>query len=279
MINFTWKTHFLVLSDKSEVPDIFKEDFFKNSDAFKHYNDFKSSRQSDNDLDGKIYADQLDALLKRVSPDFRGILPQEIPRTPKRKLRLTDDQKIMDMIHGTYKEEVFTPRPRPKKIPQRKTPSFNFDGTPIPTPPTASSRTWRTVISIRKPDGSYETRKTERNTDGSVVTTITKTEKDGRRVSETFNSDSNSKSSIMEKPNLGGENEEYDPEKNFRVCDGYKVPVLWWKLIWKLQLNCSVWNFKSLFTRIALNFDYSRRLLILNRHYCLNENLSFLQNY
>jgi hypothetical protein len=211
---------------ETEHSDSFDDTFFKESDAFKHYNDFKSARK-DTDLDDQIYADQLDALLKRVSPDFKGILPEDKPMSPKKKLRLTDEQKIMDMIHGTFKEEVFVPRPRAKKPQPRKTPSFNFDGSPLPP---AGRTTWgRTIISIRKPDGTFETRKTERNSDGSVVTTITKTDKNGTKLTETFDSSQGAQGSQETKkfPAVQREASEYDPEKNLRDFNGYQIPVLW----------------------------------------------------
>lgn len=176
-------------------------------------------------MDG-IYRDQLDALLKQVSPDFRGILPDSNPSTPKKKLVLTDEQKVFDKLHGTYQDpNPYTPRPRPKKIPQRKVPSFNFDGTPIPP---VTSKSWgKTIISVRRPDGTFETRKTERNGDGSVITTITKTGADGRQVTQTFNSDSKAIKPLPAATTTEMETGRYDPEKNLRDCDGYKVPVLW----------------------------------------------------
>jgi hypothetical protein len=216
------------LENFEDSSEEFKDDFFKESEVFKRYSDFKSARK-DTDLDDQIYAEQLDALLKRISPDFKEVLPEEKASTPKKKLRLTDEQKIMDMIHGTFKEEVFTPRPRAKKLPPaRKTPHFNFDGTPIPP---HASRTWgRTVISIRRPDGTFETRKTERNSDGSVVTTITKTERDGTQSTETFNSGNKKhQQDIQVQPPTQAtiDETEYNPEKNLRIFNGYKIPILW----------------------------------------------------
>ena len=129
-----------------ETSEMFKKDFDKKYSHFK---------QIDRDLDGQIYADQLDSLLKRVSPQLMLVNPQEINRV-KPKVRLTDDEKIMDMIHGTYKEDIVVSRPRNRSV-QKPSPgvpkSFNgaFEGTIAPQ---HHARSWgRTVISITKPDG------------------------------------------------------------------------------------------------------------------------------
>lgn len=129
-----------------ETSEMFKKDFDKK------YNHFK---QIDRDLDGQIYADQLDSLLKRVSPQLMLVNPQEITQV-KPKVRLTDDEKIMDMIHGTYKEEIVISKPRKRSV-QKQSPSvpksFNgaFEGAIAPQ---HHARSWgRTVISITKPDG------------------------------------------------------------------------------------------------------------------------------
>lgn len=129
-----------------ETSEMFKKDFDKK------YNHFK---QIDRDLDGQIYAEQLDSLLKRVSPQLMLVNPVETKQV-KPKVRLTDDEKIMDMIHGTYKEEVVVSKPRKRPV-QKPTPgvpkSFNgaFEGTIAPQ---HHARSWgRTVISITKPDG------------------------------------------------------------------------------------------------------------------------------
>ncbi|CRL01601.1 CLUMA_CG014338, isoform A [Clunio marinus] len=187
------------------------------------YNDFR--QKTDKDLDGQIYADQLDTLLRRISPDHA---PKESSSSqtlgPQKKIKLTDEEKIMDIIHGTFKEEVVPVKPRKRQV-QKVPPSpHHFGGMPPfgDFPPT-SSRTWgRTVISIRKPDGSYETRKTERGADGQTTTTITRTEPDGTSLTQSFIGDGK-KASTKPPPPAGGSHE----ERNLVMFDGYKIPCLW----------------------------------------------------
>ncbi|TAF17060.1 MAG: hypothetical protein EAZ76_06300, partial [Nostocales cyanobacterium] len=51
------------------------------------YNEFR--QKSDQDLDGQIYADQLDTLLKRISPEFAPKSPSTQP-APVKKFKQPD---------------------------------------------------------------------------------------------------------------------------------------------------------------------------------------------
>lgn len=185
------------------------------------YNDFRVKQ--DQDLDGQLYADQLDTLLKRISPDF---MPKD--STPKaaiaqKKYKLTDEEKIMDIIHGTYQEEIVPVKPRKRQV-QKVSPSpHHFGGLPpFDGLNPSSGRTWgRTVISIRKPDGTYEKRTMERSADGQLKTTITKTDSNGSMSTQSFSGEG--KAPIAQ-PALAIENH---AERNLIMYDGYKIPCLW----------------------------------------------------
>ena len=84
--------------------------------------------------------------------------------------KLTDEEKIMDIIHGTYKEQVIPVKPRKSYI--NKTPLSPHNFSALPPfheflPPSNNnnqhqghSRSWgKTVISIRNLVGLSEARK------------------------------------------------------------------------------------------------------------------------
>lgn len=180
----------------------------------KKYNEFR--QKSDEDLDGKIYADQLDTLLKRISPQLAPNPKQQV--TVAKKFKQPDEQKIMDMIHGTYREEIVPVKPRKRQVQKVPVSSHHFGGLPPFDLPPSSGRSWgKTVISIRKSDGTYETRKMERTPDGQTRTTITKTDSDGSSSTQTFSG--NAKKEIAQPTN-----QNYD-ERNFVNHDGYVIPL------------------------------------------------------
>lgn len=187
----------------------------------KKYNDFR--QKTDQDLDGQLYADQLDTLLKRISPEYA---PNEPARTLKnqKKFKQPDEEKIMDIIHGTFREEIVPVKPRKRQVQKVPASPHHFGGLPPFDLPPSSSRnhSWgKTVISIRKQDGTYETRKMERSSDGQTKTTITKTNPDGSSSTQTFSGESHKP--MIAQPT----NSNYD-ERNMRKSeDGYIVPCLW----------------------------------------------------
>jgi hypothetical protein len=182
------------------------------------YNEFR--QKTDHDLDGKLYADQLDTLLKRISPDHAPQTPQLQLSTTK-KFKQPDEEKIMDKIHGTFREEVVPVKPRKRQVQKVPASPHHFGGLPpFDHLPPSSSRTWgKTVISIRKSDGTYETRKMERTADGHTKTTITKTDSDGKSSTQTFTGD-------MKKEEAQPAIKNYD-ERNFVKLEGYTIPCFW----------------------------------------------------
>lgn len=183
------------------------------------YNEFR--QKTDTDLDGHLYSDQLDTLLKRISPEHAPHSPQPLPATGK-KFKQPDEEKIMDMIHGTYREEIVPVKPRKRQIQKIPASPHHFGGLPpFDHLPPSSGRTWgKTVISIRKSDGTYETRKMERTPDGQTKTTITKTDPDGKSLTQTFTGDA--------KREIGPATNKNYAERNFTKLDGYTIPSLWW---------------------------------------------------
>lgn len=189
------------------------------------YNEFRQN--TDKDLDDQLYADQLDTLLKRISPDSfpNSFIAPKQPMNQK-KIKMPDEDKIMDIIHGTYKEEVVAVKPRKRQVQKVPVaPPHHFGGIPpFGMPPNSSGRAWgQTVVSIRKADGSFETRKTERTPDGQTKTTITKTDSDGSSLTQTFTGDG-SMATAKALPELS---REAYAERNLVTVNGYKVPCLW----------------------------------------------------
>lgn len=182
------------------------------------YNEFR--QKTDQDLDGQLYADQLDTLLKRISPE---LMPQ--PKTPivQTRIKLSDEDKIMDIIHGTYREEIVPTKPRKRQAPKLPASPHHFGGLPpFDLPP--SSRSWqssKTVMTIRKSDGSYETRKTEQTPTGQMKTTITKTDGNGASSTQSFTGDR--QQAITQLSSTTG----IHAERNLVKYDGYKIPCLW----------------------------------------------------
>lgn len=187
------------------------------------YNDFR--QKTDQDLDGKLYAEQLDTLLKRISP---GLAPQNVGPTPpvvQKKAKILDADKILDIIHGTFKEEITLVKPRKRQVQKVPSSPHHFGGLPSFDMPQSSSRTWgKTVMTIRKQDGSCETRRMERSPDGQTKTTITKTDSNGTSSTETFTGDGQQ---ILVKPVQAPQANGNYAERHLIMFDGYKIPCLW----------------------------------------------------
>ncbi|CAG9797203.1 unnamed protein product [Chironomus riparius] len=203
---------------------------------YDNYSQFK--QKSDQDLDGKIYVDQLDTLLKRINPEL-------MLKDDKKKIdsdlknvqiirKLTDEEKIMDIIHGTYKEPVIPVKPRKRHIHKAPLSPHHFSALPpfheFPPPSNNNqhqghSRSWgKTVISIRNSDGSSETRKVERTSDGNTRTTITKMDAGGNSSTKSFVGDE--KITNFNQSTHVVTSSKYD-ERNLISYDGYKIPCLW----------------------------------------------------
>lgn len=190
--------------------------------------EFKERR--DIDLDDKAYADQLDSLLKRFSPDL--MLKDEPRKVVVQETRkLTDEEKIWDKIHGTFKEEIRSAPQRPRKSQVHKAPMSPHHFGSLPPfhefpPPSSQGKSWgKTVISIRKSDGTSETRRMERTSDGTVKTTITKTDADGHSSTQTFLGDDQSKLIGSSEKKVDATPKSHE-ERNLIDFNGYKIPCL-----------------------------------------------------
>lgn len=130
---------------------------------------------ADIELDGKINTEQIESLIKKIptepgalssSPSFRNSSV-----TPKR----TDEEKIFDKIHGSTPESPVRAAPVHPRLPHpRIATPHGFSGLGA----NANMKSFgQSIISqtIRKPDGSYETRRMVRDTDGNTKTTVTRT--------------------------------------------------------------------------------------------------------
>uniref|UniRef100_A0A182PDG0 Zinc finger CHCC-type domain-containing protein n=1 Tax=Anopheles epiroticus TaxID=199890 RepID=A0A182PDG0_9DIPT len=155
----------------------------------------KQVKPQDTDLDGEIYADQLHSLLQRISPDLKELMPKKRSERKKNagpsmeRRKLTDEEKVMDLIHGITEQKnlpnngtMSKPFRRHGGLPQRFPEGGLFEGA------FQGPRMFgQSIISqtIRRPDGSYETRRTVRDSEGNTQTTVTLSTKDGRKETVT----------------------------------------------------------------------------------------------
>lgn len=242
-----------------------KQDFLKPGFEKEIQKDLKNGKLLDTDLDGEIYPDQLHTLLQRISPDLKELLPKkqlsESNSKNEPKLKLSDEQKIMDWIHG-YKESDVIPtiRPRvPRKMPSQRYHDGIFEGT------FQGPRMFgQSIISqtIRKPDGTYETRKTVRDSEGHTKTTITRSTKDGKKETITTYGDEGGP-----EPKPFSENTLPDPGSSNSVAsvlldmnrkhlfskNGYILP----KNLWWLQAQTNRIELTTVLVDHRLNFHYS----------------------
>jgi hypothetical protein len=221
-------------NDDSSTKDGRLQKFYDN------YSDFK--QKSDQDLDGQAYANQLDSILNKINPELmqKGMRDgREVKIKQVRKL--TDEEKIMDIIHGTYMEEIVPVKPRKRHVHKAPFSPHHFSALPpfhdFPPPSSssphasssASSKSWgRTVISIRNPDGSHETRNIEKSPDGSTKTTITKKDAEGNSSTQSYIGDE-SKGNIvaLDQSKAAAPSSNDHNERNLINHDGYKIPCLW----------------------------------------------------
>uniref|UniRef100_A0A8D8KXV0 (northern house mosquito) hypothetical protein n=1 Tax=Culex pipiens TaxID=7175 RepID=A0A8D8KXV0_CULPI len=145
-----------------------KQDFLKPGFEEEIKKDLKKEKMLDTDLDGEIYPEQLHTLLQRISPDLKELLPkkrqqQQQPDQPGGpstgvaqgpKLKLTDEQKFMDWIHGIKGSDgsssMAAVRPPARRMPPQRYHDGIFEGT------FQGPRMFgQSIISqtIRKPDG------------------------------------------------------------------------------------------------------------------------------
>ncbi|XP_059617947.1 uncharacterized protein LOC132262636 [Phlebotomus argentipes] len=104
---------------------------------------------------------------------MKEILKSVTPRTPKK--RLTDEETIMARIHGTEPKEEESRKPtRPRYVPKMTPMHPNFESS-VPIPGAKIFGQSIMTETVRKPDGSVESRRVVRDMDGNVKTTISRT--------------------------------------------------------------------------------------------------------
>jgi hypothetical protein len=181
----------------------------------------------DEDLDGKNYGEKFNSILQKLAPNENKNNEVILPAR-----KLTDEEKIMDKIHGTFKEEVRKVPPRSKD--HRKgqvqkapfTPHHHF-GHHFEPPSQNRMSFGKTVITVRNSDGSSETRKIERLADGSVKTTITKSDADGNKSKEIFSGDQAiSDGGPKTEPTARNPQKPHEERNLIVTSDGYKIPCL-----------------------------------------------------
>uniref|UniRef100_A0A0K8TQZ9 Uncharacterized protein n=1 Tax=Tabanus bromius TaxID=304241 RepID=A0A0K8TQZ9_TABBR len=162
--------------------------------------EFKRHKSLDTDLDGEIYPDQLHTLLQRLSPEIQSILPENSKKgknfTKQIKEKLSEEDLIMGRIHGTILDESQKPAMKRKDVYVPKmSPHFGgvFEGTYQGPKMFGQSVMTQT---IRKPDGTCETKRIIRDTDGNVKTTITRTIDGKTETVTTYGNGQNEKTKI-----------------------------------------------------------------------------------
>lgn len=184
---------------------------------------------ADIELDGKINTEQIESFMKRL-PTEPGALSSS-PRflNADVTIKRTDVEKIFDKIHGTTYEapapvRVAPIHPRlPHGHPRIVTPHGGFNGL-VPNPSIKSFG--QSIISqtIRKPDGTYETRRMVRDPDGNTKTTVTRTIDGKTETVTSYGNDANAatRESVLEASKIPTI---VELDQNFSVTrEGYMFP-------------------------------------------------------
>lgn len=231
--------------------------------------EYKSNKKIDTDLDEEVLSNQLQSLFEHVQPELNTIMPSTSTSTSKsilakeKKVKRTDEEKFMDYIHGLNLAEVQTEQR--KSIPKKKStgaikrfdvPNNIFDGSAFRSSPTITApettKVFRQSVvtqTIRKPDGSYETRSIVRDIDGNTKTTLTRTHNGKTETITSFNdqhkdgkitTDTDKTNKIIEFDKIGMDNSRTDDSNidinNSVKChshvfvskDGYALPKNLW---------------------------------------------------
>lgn len=199
----------------------------------------KGDHSHDTDLDGEIYADQLHSLLQRISPEMEAMVPRlkaalnnnstnSVGAVSAAPIKRSDEETIWDRIHGTYTESVVAPqaaKPRHPIVGKQPSRSGVFEG--AFQGPKVFRQSIMTQI-VRKPDGSYETKRTVLDANGHKNTVITRTLSDGRTETLSSTTDGSKGTEPQPMPPAG----DYGiamPDRNIYVTkDGYAMPKNIW---------------------------------------------------
>ncbi|XP_002066568.3 uncharacterized protein LOC6644447 [Drosophila willistoni] len=239
-----------------------KEDFLKPGFENKILKEFEKQKDFslDTDLDGEIYADQLNSLIQRLNPGEKfvndeatvgNILPSNRRGMGKSlpQLKLSEEETIMGRLHGTLTDEGQLKGGAARRPPMIGKPDIMPPMTPMlprsgMTPfggvfegsyqgPKMFSQSVMSKT-VRKPDGSYETTKVTQDSSGNKTTTVTRM-KDGRQETTVTHHDEGGKA---REPPLG------------------KLP---------LNRSMSVWDQRQVFA--------SRNIVVTKEGYAMPRNL------
>lgn len=180
---------------------------------------FNKAEDRDRDLDDKAYSDQLKTLLDRIAPENQQ---NKLDKVPEKR---TEEQQVMDRIHDTLKEAVVQPRPRRRVVQSpHHLPNGVFDGN--------GPRVFgQSIISqtIRRPDGTVETRRTIRDSDGHTKTTITRSENGEVKKITTYSDDIAVKERDVAKFEVARDDSIIPLDRNLYLTrDGYTMPRNLW---------------------------------------------------
>uniref|UniRef100_A0A6B2EL11 Uncharacterized protein n=1 Tax=Phlebotomus kandelakii TaxID=1109342 RepID=A0A6B2EL11_9DIPT len=195
--------------DDFESGDQLKEDFGQ----FPSIWTTLESKGMDRDLDSEVNSGKMMAILDGVTP--------EKPKSPRK--RLTDEETIMARIHGTEPKEEETRKPtRPRYVPKMTPMHPNFESS-VPIPGAKIFGQSIMTETVRKPDGSVESRRVVRDLDGNVKTTISKTVDGETKTVTTFNAKEGKEGKQEE------ESADTSLDRNFYVsASGYTLPRNLW---------------------------------------------------
>uniref|UniRef100_A0A1L8DDH3 Uncharacterized protein n=1 Tax=Nyssomyia neivai TaxID=330878 RepID=A0A1L8DDH3_9DIPT len=128
----------------------------------------------DRDLDSEVNSGKLKTILDSV------------PKVPTKK-RLSDEEMIMARIHGTD-EKKDEPRrlTKPRYVPKMTPMHPNFESS-VPIPGAKIFGQSIMTETVRKPDGTVESRRVVRDFDGNLKTTISRTVDGETKIVTTFN--------------------------------------------------------------------------------------------
>lgn len=170
-----------------------------------------------------MYSDQLKTLLDRISPEHQPGGVKKTDTTPEKR---TEDEQVMDRIHDTFKQVIVQPRPRNRRVipSPHHIPTGVFDGN--------GPRVFgQSIISqtIRRPDGSVETRRTVRDSDGHTKTTITRSENGQVRKITTYSDDVPVKEREVSQLESPRDDSMIPLDRNLYLSrDGYTMPRNLW---------------------------------------------------
>lgn len=274
--------YFPFLESKGLFDDNVRDDYLKPGFEEGLSKNTTENRPSlDVDLDGEIYADQLHTLLQRTSPELSKTIKSFEEKKPfaiDAPYKLTDEEKVWNGIHGNAGEDAPAAKPSDRYKPPLQIPHRGgvFEGA------FQGPKFFRQSImirTIRKPDGTYEIRRTVTGNDGIAKTTVT----NSNGHTETIVHDNGMKKQLDEgaKPAADDNMKSIlDMGRNLYVSkDGYALPRnLWWLEISMSSIILCIYSIIVVVTFMCLskyiNLLYSSK--VVNRKSIMHKKKSYI---